>query len=175
MEGEATNNSLRAIARGELTILGTVALTDWRLVLLYLDRLAPFVGTTREERPYGKSSGSSWIVITGKTEPRERSETKNRCLKNSTQKRINRGEPVGSSERIVLRRKLLACRAISEQRLGKHVPGATDMHAKTEILLETVFSTRSAQKGYKEDNLSKHSSVGRQPPFRKDLSPEAEN
>jgi hypothetical protein len=29
------------------------------------------------------------------------------------------------------------------QRLGKHVPAVTDTHATIEILLETVFSTRS--------------------------------
>jgi hypothetical protein len=41
---------------------------------------------------------------------------------------------------------------VSRQRLGKHVPGVTDTHATIEVLLETVFSTRSVQSGYKEDN-----------------------
>jgi hypothetical protein len=40
---------------------------------------------------------------------------------------------------------------ISKQRLGKHVPAATDTHA-IEVLLETVVSTQSVQRGYKEDN-----------------------
>jgi hypothetical protein len=43
---------------------------------------------------------------------------------------------------------------VSRQWLGKHVPAATDMHATIEVLLETVFSTRPVQRGYKEDNLS---------------------
>jgi hypothetical protein len=34
-------------------------------------------------------------------------------------------------------------RAVSMQRLGKHVPVATDTHAIIEVLLETVSSTRS--------------------------------
>jgi hypothetical protein len=34
---------------------------------------------------------------------------------------------------------------VSRQRLGKHVPVATDTHATIELLLETVFSTRSAR------------------------------
>jgi hypothetical protein len=50
------------------------------------------------------------------------------------------------------------CRAICRQRLGKHVPAATDTHATIQILLETVFSTRSVQRGYKENNWSKFSS-----------------
>jgi hypothetical protein len=44
---------------------------------------------------------------------------------------------------------------VSKQRLGKHVPAATDTHATIEILLETVFSTRSVQRSYKEDNWCK--------------------
>jgi hypothetical protein len=49
-----------------------------------------------------------------------------------------------------------------------------DTHATIEVLLETVVSTRSVQKGCKEDNWSKNSSVGREPQFREDLSVEAE-
>jgi hypothetical protein len=41
---------------------------------------------------------------------------------------------------------------VSRQRLGKHVPAAMDTHATVEVLLETVFSTRSVQKSYKEGN-----------------------
>jgi hypothetical protein len=52
---------------------------------------------------------------------------------------------LGVHERIV------ACRAVSRQRLGKHVPAATDTHARIEVLLETVFSTRCVQRAYKED------------------------
>jgi hypothetical protein len=33
-----------------------------------------------------------------------------------------------------------------------NVPAATDKHATIEVLLETVFSIQSAQRGYKEDN-----------------------
>jgi hypothetical protein len=39
----------------------------------------------------------------------------------------------------------VACRVVSRQRLGKHVPAVTDTHATIEVLLETVFSTRSVQ------------------------------
>jgi hypothetical protein len=35
---------------------------------------------------------------------------------------------------------------------GKHIPTATNMHATIELLLEMVFSTRSMQRGCKEDN-----------------------
>jgi hypothetical protein len=46
-------------------------------------------------------------------------------------------------------------RTASRQRLGKHVPAATNTHATIEVLLETVFSTRSVQRGYKEYSWSK--------------------
>jgi hypothetical protein len=46
----------------------------------------------------------------------------------------------------------VACRDVSGQRLGKHVPAGMDTHAKTEVLLETGVSSRSVQKGYKEGN-----------------------
>jgi hypothetical protein len=35
---------------------------------------------------------------------------------------------------------------VSRQRLGKHVPAATDTHSTIEVLLETVFSTLSVQR-----------------------------
>jgi hypothetical protein len=41
---------------------------------------------------------------------------------------------------------------VSRQRLGKYVPAAMGTHATIEALLETVFSTLSVQRGYKEDN-----------------------
>jgi hypothetical protein len=41
---------------------------------------------------------------------------------------------------------------VSMQRLGKHVPAATDTRATIEVLLETVYSTRSMKRGYKKDN-----------------------
>jgi hypothetical protein len=41
---------------------------------------------------------------------------------------------------------------VSRQRLGKHVPVAADTYATIDVLLETLFSTRSMQRGYKEDN-----------------------
>jgi hypothetical protein len=47
---------------------------------------------------------------------------------------------------------IAACRAVSRQRLGKHVPAATDTHAITEVLLEVVFSIRYVQRGSKEAN-----------------------
>jgi hypothetical protein len=34
---------------------------------------------------------------------------------------------------------MVACRTVSRQRFGKHVPAATDTHATREVLLETVF------------------------------------
>jgi hypothetical protein len=46
----------------------------------------------------------------------------------------------------------VARRVVSRQRFGKHVPAVTDTHATIEVLLETVFSTRSMQRGYKEEN-----------------------
>jgi hypothetical protein len=42
--------------------------------------------------------------------------------------------------------------SVSRQRIGKHVPAATNTHAAIELLLENVYSTRSVQMGYKEDN-----------------------
>jgi hypothetical protein len=41
---------------------------------------------------------------------------------------------------------------VSRQRIGKHIPGATNTLATTELLLEMVFSTLSIQRHYKEDN-----------------------
>jgi hypothetical protein len=58
--------------------------------------------------------------------------------------------------------------------MQQSVPAATDAHATIEILLETVFSSQSVQRGYKQDNWKKNSSAGRELPFRDDLSPEAE-
>jgi hypothetical protein len=36
---------------------------------------------------------------------------------------------------------------VSRQRLGKHVPAASDTHATVEVLLEKVFSTTVRAKG----------------------------
>jgi hypothetical protein len=41
---------------------------------------------------------------------------------------------------------------VSKQLLGKHIPAATNMYVTIYVLLETVFSTRSVQRGYKENN-----------------------
>jgi hypothetical protein len=41
---------------------------------------------------------------------------------------------------------------VPRQWLGKHIPATADTYTTTEELLETVFSTWSMQKGYKEDN-----------------------
>jgi hypothetical protein len=43
-------------------------------------------------------------------------------------------------------------KSLSRQRIGKQVPAAMNTHAIIELLLETVFSTRSVQMVYKEDN-----------------------
>jgi hypothetical protein len=69
------------------------------------------------------------------------------------------------------------------------IPAATDRHATIKVLLETVFSTRAMPRSYKEDNWGNQVSsvleavknrdswktVGREPPFKEDLSPEAED
>jgi hypothetical protein len=41
---------------------------------------------------------------------------------------------------------------VYRQQIGKHVPAAMITHITIELLLETVFITRSVQSGYKEDN-----------------------
>jgi hypothetical protein len=41
---------------------------------------------------------------------------------------------------------------VCRQRLDKHFPAAADTHAAIEVVVEMVFSTRSVQRGYKEDN-----------------------
>jgi hypothetical protein len=43
---------------------------------------------------------------------------------------------------------------VFRQRIGKHVPSATNTNMTIELLLETVFSIRSVKSGYKEDNLA---------------------
>jgi sarcosine oxidase delta subunit len=56
--------------------------------------------------------------------------------------------------------------AVSRQRIGKHVSAVTNMSTIIDILLETVFYTRSVQSGYKEDNWEErvgcHFSVDRE-------------
>jgi hypothetical protein len=39
------------------------------------------------------------------------------------------------------------------QLIGKHVSAVTDTHAAIDALFETVFSTRSGRRGYKEEEL----------------------
>jgi hypothetical protein len=41
---------------------------------------------------------------------------------------------------------------VSGQRIRKRVPAATNKQTRNELLLETVFSARSAQNRYNEDN-----------------------
>jgi hypothetical protein len=48
---------------------------------------------------------------------------------------------------------------VSRQRLCKHVCASTDTHATKEMQLETVFSTRSVQRGYKEENSGNRGGV----------------
>jgi hypothetical protein len=43
-------------------------------------------------------------------------------------------------------------RALCRERPGRHVSAATYVHATIEVLLETMFSTRFAQRGNKENN-----------------------
>jgi hypothetical protein len=45
-------------------------------------------------------------------------------------------------------------RVNSKQRLGKHVPVATNTHAIVDVLLEMAFITGSVPRGYKEENWS---------------------
>jgi hypothetical protein len=40
------------------------------------------------------------------------------------------------------------------QQIGKHIPLAMNTHTTVELLLDTVFSTQSVQRGYEEDNWS---------------------
>jgi hypothetical protein len=47
----------------------------------------------------------------------------------------------------------VACRDVSRQRLCKNFPATIDTHATIEVLLETVFSTRSVPRCYKRDGL----------------------
>jgi hypothetical protein len=42
--------------------------------------------------------------------------------------------------------------SLSKQQIGKHFPAVTNTYTTIELLLETVFYTRSVQSGYKEDN-----------------------
>jgi hypothetical protein len=41
---------------------------------------------------------------------------------------------------------------VSRKQIHKHVAVATNTHTTIELLLETVHSARSVQRGYKEDN-----------------------
>jgi hypothetical protein len=41
---------------------------------------------------------------------------------------------------------------VSRQRIGKHIPAASNTNTTIELLLEMAFSTQSVQSGYKEDN-----------------------
>lgn len=70
---------------------------------------------------------------------------------------------------------------VSTERLGKQVPAATDTRTTIEMLLETVFSTLSVQRSYKEDNWDNRMSYvreiweekrqfGKATPFREDLN-----
>jgi hypothetical protein len=43
--------------------------------------------------------------------------------------------------------------SLARQRLGTHVPAATNTQATIEILLETMFSIRSVHGGYKRREL----------------------
>jgi hypothetical protein len=42
--------------------------------------------------------------------------------------------------------------SVSRQRICKQIPAATNTHKTIGLQLETVFSSRSVQRGYKEDN-----------------------
>jgi hypothetical protein len=63
---------------------------------------------------------------------------------------------------------IVACRAVSRQ----HVSTTTNQHTTIEVLLEAVFSAVVSV----EDIYAGRSEVlvvGREPPFREDMSPEA--
>jgi uncharacterized protein (DUF1501 family) len=51
---------------------------------------------------------------------------------------------------------IVACGPVAGQRLGKHVPTATNRRTTIEVLLETGVSTRSVPRSYKEDNWGDH-------------------
>jgi hypothetical protein len=51
---------------------------------------------------------------------------------------------------------------VSRQRLGKHVPAATDTHLTIDVLLEMVFSIRSVRMSYKKDKWGNQVSSVRQ-------------
>jgi hypothetical protein len=57
---------------------------------------------------------------------------------------------------------------VSRQRLGKYVPAATNTHTIIEVRLETVLSTRSVQRGYKEDNWGNQVSSVRESARKRD-------
>jgi hypothetical protein len=42
--------------------------------------------------------------------------------------------------------------AVAMQSIGKQIPAVKNTNTTIELLLETVFSIRSMQRGYKEDN-----------------------
>jgi hypothetical protein len=65
---ETMNNSLRALDVEVLAILGTFAPTDWKskMMVIYLDQLAPYEATAWDERHKGGSNGSGWRVNTVK-------------------------------------------------------------------------------------------------------------
>jgi hypothetical protein len=77
---------------------------------------------------------------------------------------------------------------VSKQSLGKHVPAAMHKHATIKALLETMYSIRSVERGYKEDNWGNRVSsvrefvkkrdnwkrTGSEQPSREDLSAEDE-
>jgi hypothetical protein len=51
---------------------------------------------------------------------------------------------------------------LSKQQLGKHNPAAKDKHTTIEVRFETVFSTRSLQTGYNEDNCGNRETTVRE-------------
>jgi hypothetical protein len=103
---EETTSSLRATDVGASTTLGTFARTNRKkMMMVHLDRLAPYQGRARDKWPWGGSSGSSWRVITGRNGPRGR---KVRPMTDITSIALRIKEemvtPVGYLGRIALRR-----------------------------------------------------------------------
>jgi hypothetical protein len=89
---EATNSRLRAMDVGALTSLGTFVRTrleEKRVV--HLDRLTPYQGAFWEEQPYGGSNGSTWRVITVRTEPRGRKKIPIMCITNRALGKLETG------------------------------------------------------------------------------------
>jgi hypothetical protein len=55
---------------------------------------------------------------------------------------------------------------VSRQLLGKYLTASTDTNATIEVLLKTMFSALSVQRGYKEDNWANRDKTRRRSSIR---------